>query len=256
MRGEAAVARALGAIVADPRWIASAKALKRDARCHVLAGDAPGFGPIVVKVWRLTRAKDILARAIGATQALRHWRGAEVLPSLGVATAEPLAALRRGASEMLIMRRVDGLSLLEHIDEVVRGVSPLTPRERAEIARAVGGSVRALADRGWFNRDHKPSNLIVDRAPGSAPRIVVIDAVGLRRDRLREGGLRMLTSLMLEPMGVGRTPPSTLRMRALLEASDGASIRARKSAWRAVAQAIDEHGDPTPKINPLAQRPG
>ncbi len=257
IRGDPALTRRLASLIEDGAWLGRCAVLKRDRRCVVRAGDAPGVGRVVVKTWTLTRPRDALSRLAGSTQALRHWRGAATLASLGVPTAEPLAVFRRGRAETLVMREIPGKSLLRHLDEIARDVSTLDARGRAELARAVGDGVRALADRGWFNRDHKPSNIIVTEregpmAPGEARfAIGVIDAVGIRRDRLRCGGLRMLTSLMLEPLGVDCPPSRALRMRALLGASDGASLKARKSAWRAVSQAVDEHGDPTPKINPL-----
>lgn len=287
---DAALALAMG--VRSEQWRAAARALKRDARVIVRAGDMPGTGAggafrarIVVKTWRLTRVKDLLNIALGRTQGLRHWRGAMLLTRLGVATAAPLALFRVGREETLVMREVPGKSLLAHLDEWERGVGDLRAGEAGAIARAVGAQVRRLADAGWFNRDNKPSNLIVidhgapgtapgtapgaapGTAPGTAPgvrpgtgtgthaggrfEIALIDVVGIRRDRLRVGGLRMLVSLMLEPMGVGRAPRRAMRMRTLKEASGGAPLAARKSAWRAVEQAIDEHGDPTPRINPL-----
>lgn len=214
-------------------------------------------GPIVVKTLTLRRTKDKLNALLGRTQSQRQIRGARLLRDIGVETAEPLLLIRGGGRETLALRAAPGRSLLRLMDDL-RHRRPGAPGFGAQcgVARAIGGQIQRFSDAKRFNRDHKPSNLIVDLS-GEAPAVAVIDAVDIRPDRLSVGGLRMLVTLMLEPLGCGCPPSRTMRMRTLIAATtderhpDGAPLIARKAAWRAVAKAIDEHGDPTPRVNPL-----
>lgn len=256
-------ARVLFSAVADPRALAeearrAGRTLKMDSRSRVRLLEASSAGPIVVKTITLTRPKDRLNALLGRTQLQRQVRGARLLHSIGVATAEPLLLIRGGGRETLVLRASPGRSLLQLMDDVHRrrAGAPGLAAQRA-VASAIGAQLQRFAGATLFNRDHKPSNLIVDLA-GEAPTIAVIDTVAIRPDRLSVGGLRMLVSLMLEPLGCACPPSRTMRMRVLLAATtdenrpDGAPLVARKAAWRAVEQAIEEHGDPTPKVNPLA----
>lgn len=243
----------LARAVLSESWEAPPRDIKRDDRTSVRRARAADRD-IVIKSWRLSRPKDLLNTLLIRTPGRRHWRGAARLARLGASSAPCLALLRSRAglrfTETLLLEAVPGATLLEHLDMAARGASPFSWREQRELARAVGAQVRGLTTQGWFNRDHKPSNLIVN----SPNRVVMIDVVAIRRDRERTGGARMLTSLMLEPMGVGCVASRTMRMRVLKEASGGASLSARKMAWRGIAERIAAHGDPRPKINPL-ERP-
>lgn len=248
-------ARAVALAVVDASWARGAEEIKREQRTSVRRGEALGR-EAVVKTWAWTRLKDWLNALLGRTAGQRHWRGAERLKMLGVESAACLALVRRlegfGVRETLVLEALRGKTLLEHLDELKRGVSGLSFAERCALAEAVGAQVKGMTTRGWFNRDHKPSNLIVV----SPERVAVIDTVAIKRDRERTGGARMLTSLMLEPMGVGCAASRTMRMRALIAASGGASLSARKMAWRGIAERIAAHGDPRPRINPLTSASG
>ncbi len=250
----AAIARAS----LDGEAMLGARVLKQDERVTVLAATLNIGGDAVrtvIKTWRLVRARDAANRLAGSTQALRHWRAARWLASIGVRTAEPWAVFRRrvGGSlqETLAMEALPGRTLLHHLDEIARGVSALSALERHSIAAEVGAQIGAITGAGRFNRDHKPSNLIVVEGAPPGARVGVIDCVGIRPDRLRVGSARMLASLMIEPTGMGCVPPRTLRMRCLAALLGGSPRSARKAAWRAVGALIAEHGDPTPRVDPL-----
>lgn len=255
VRSGCADSRAIARTVVGASWARGAEEIKREKRTSVRRGTACGR-EVVVKTWAWTRLKDWLNALLGRTAGQRHWRGAERLRALGVESAACLALVRwregMGVRETLVLEALRGKTLLEHLDEMKRGGSGLTFAERVELARAVGAQVKAMTTRGWFNRDHKPSNVIVV----SPARVCVIDTVAIKRDRERTGGARMLTSLMLEPMGVRCVASRTMRMRVLLEASGGASLKARKAAWRGIAERIEDHGDPRPRVNPLARASG
>lgn len=227
---------------------------------------------VVVKS-RLGRGvTEAVKAAAGQGRLARQWRGAAVLKKLGVRTARPFALVRHlgalSASETLIMEALDGRSLLEHLAH--RDLDPVT--ERA-VAEAVGAQLALFAAGLRYNRDHKPSNLIVSIPPGGAPQIAVIDCVAVRLAPIGLGGVeRMLASLVLEPTGCG-CPPTPWEMRRVVRAAARAMLSRRSATegtraappppapgavgalawalWRAAAEIVEAHGDPTPKINPL-----
>ena len=255
---------ALALALSSSAFAGSAHTLKRDTRSVVVRGAVTIAGAptdVVVKSRRLTRPKDLLSLAAGRTQALRHWRAAEWLASVGVPTAAPLLLFRQRSgvtlTETLVLAAVPGRTLLHELHDLRRGFSALGVRQRHALAAEIGRQITSITRHHRFNRDHKPSNLIVaPPSPGLPPRVAVIDCVGIRRDSARVGAARMLTSLMLEPLGVGCPPPLPLRMRCLAALLGPDTPRsARKTAWRAIARLISDHGDPTPSINPLETPP-
>lgn len=255
---------ALASAIASPESLAGARILKDDRRSTVVRMDHTPAGSVVVKTRLLNRVRDRLDTLLTRTQLERQIRGARTLQRIGVATAEPLLLVRGAdratgaARESLVTRALPGRTLLHLMDDIARGPAqaPSFAAQRA-VARTLGRQLQRFAAAGLFNRDHKPSNLIV-MFNDSPPEVAVIDTVAIRADRLKDGGLRMLTSLMLEPLGCGCPPPRTMRMRTLIAATTddahphGAPLIARKAAWRAVAQAVHEHGDSRPRVNPLA----
>ncbi|MBL8762614.1 MAG: hypothetical protein JNL50_15065 [Phycisphaerae bacterium] len=141
-------------------------------------------------------------------------------------------------------------------------------REELAIARELGRQVRRMIAHARFNRDHKPSNLVVLSHAGR-PSVAVIDCVAIL-PLSRGGGAgaaleRTLASLYIEPLGVGVPPRrslilSTLRAALWIEPAPGSvSIPARcrakrrvRALWLAVAARVAAHGDPTPRVHPLA----
>lgn len=259
--GEAAEAwaRALG-----EDWTASATTIKAEGDCGVWRATLAGRD-VVIKTWRLKggprrRAQSILT----LSPAWRHWRAARALDAAGFATARPLAiatiAIDAAPAEALVLEALPGPTALEAL------ARPLAPPVENAVARAIGAQVGRLAGAGWYNRDHKPSNLIVTHlprsdAPGEA-RVAMIDCVGFRRitpgshDHLA----RMLAKLLIEPIGCNLPPRRALRWCVLRSAA--ASDRAQRSRpearaqlrglWNDIERLVSEHGDPAPKLNPLA----
>jgi hypothetical protein len=234
------------------------------------AGDSGGGGaaaPVrcVMKVRRARSLVDRVRFLLRLSPLDREVFGAQMLAAMGVATAEPLAiGVARGsvgALQCVLTAVVDGDSLLELIAARGRGV-----RREHEIADAVGVQVAHFFACGVYNRDHKPSNLIVTGGVDGdgVPVIAVIDAAGVRRGKKPKS---MLASLVIEPLGCGCLPRRALMMRALraymggvlagMEAeaesgmARGVERAAVKDLWRAVARMVAEHGDPTPRDNPL-----
>lgn len=251
---------ALAGALSDALWVSRAEILKQDERSSVLAGDS-AEGPIVVKSLVLDRARDGISRLFGMTRLMRQWRGAERLAALGFHVATPMALWRglddRGRCvESFAMRRLEGRTLLQHL--AARDL-PAGAEEAA--AMQAGSDIAMIARSGLLNRDHKPSNLLLlprTYAPNGewgACRIAILDTVGVRRERSAvRAADRMLFSLIVECLGTGVAPRVRTKAAALRAARLGLGLP--RSASRALRQSIEgrlaRHGDPTPKVNPLA----
>ncbi len=140
------------------------------------------------------------------------------------------------------MERLDGPTLLEAITS---GES--SARWQHALAAAAADQVSAMVGRGRYNRDHKPSNLVVVVGSGDSggPILAVIDCVAIRPCRRFDFGAMkwMLSCLVIEPMGIGLPVRRALCMRAL------ATIQA-VSWWGEITGMITGRGDPKPRVDP------
>ena len=217
----------------------------------------------------------------------RHLRNAAWLETHAIPTARVLLLARAGRSELLIMDALPGRSLLHHLADPRR-----TPTADHALADAAGELVARVTHAGRCNRDHKPSNLIVTALRPPIAEISIIDCVGLIAlgplTRPIQGPLRMLSSMVIEPLGCNVLPRRALLMRTLrayLRASwhlaehprahrpltsepesytfpipisdeqrawELASIRA---FWSEITRTVLAHANPVPAINPLATPP-
>ncbi len=182
-------------------------------------------------------ARDVLA----PSRAMRQVRGAALLEQAGVRTGRPALLLRearKGAAiEWLVLDWLPGEDLIEALGRRERSTS----WEHALAARA-GELARRLSEAGIFNRDHKCSNLIV----GPDDEIGVVDTVGVRRSRRRDGLERMLASMLFEAAGTGLLPRRAILMRCARSAcGDGA-----KEMWRRLSERLARAGDTTPAVDP------
>ncbi|MBK7406511.1 MAG: hypothetical protein IPJ41_18430 [Phycisphaerales bacterium] len=212
----------------------------------------------VVKCLRVGSVRQRLGCLLHATPAWRHWRNARWLREHGFSTGEPLAVLHAeetdggGAFECLVLQYLPGRSVLDLLAS-----GDLGPRERRHLAGAVGRLAARMSREGRFNRDAKPSNLIVTSLHETGAHLAVIDCADLRPCRVGDHAVvaRMLASAMLEPMGCGVVIPLTMRARciaAAAEALDPRDARAiARSLWRRTREIVASHGDPTPRENPL-----
>jgi tRNA A-37 threonylcarbamoyl transferase component Bud32 len=237
--------------------ISAARVLKDDAGAGVYSAEV--LGRRVVLKWRALSGVDRLKALLGAGRALRHWRGALWLEARGIRTARCFAIARDagGTREWLAMEELAGETLLEVLAE---GHSV---KEQHALAREVGRVLGAIEAGGRANRDSKPSNLFVLDGPGNKwPRIAVIDCIAVRPLPLvgRARALaRMHASAVIEPMGCGIAIRRALLMSGLL-ATFSPMTRARRRdernrRWLAVRRIVEGHGDPTPRVNPLAGMP-
>ncbi len=238
----------------DPRaWLdwmrgfepGAARTLKIDEGTGVWRAGMNGRD-VVVKMWEHRTLGARIKLLLRGSRAWRHWRGAAWLEASGFTTARTLALMTEygpgGPRQWLVMEFLAGETVLEAIAGGGLGV-----RREHGLAAALGGQVSDMVARGRFNRDHKPSNLIVTGWAGDEPTVGIIDCVAIRPCRRFDFGAmrRMLASLFIEPLGVGAAPRRTLCMRALT------AIQA-KGWWRELEQMVREHGDPRPRVDPLA----
>lgn len=263
-------ARILRSTIPDPDFLArallapsfsdAAHTLKRTDRSLVLAADLPLHPgqtptPIIAKSLILDRLKDRLSRPLGLSSPQRQYRAALLLHSRGFAVADPLLLLhhtdqRRRVVHTLVTRRIPGESLLHHLAS-----SPLPLSDHhLRLAHSLGLLARRLIDAHLFNRDLKPSNIIL-ALPTLTP--TIIDPAGVRRIHpwQRHAAARRLllartlASLILEPTGLGFPPPPRLRAIALRAAEPDRAARA--ALRRIIRRLILTHADPVPRHNPL-----
>lgn len=278
-----------------PQTARRATVLKDDKRCTVLRSDPAGQPPIVIKTWRLSRPRDLANRFLHRTQALRHAHAVSTLARLNIDCAPALLVIRgrdganRRIHETLVMPLVPGRSLLHHLADAHKGESPLSRAQTRALADAAGALIHTLASNNLFNRDGKPSNIMVapwtgsgDAAPITAngqgeqrrptadtrnnhpinnnnhdnnddktPRLTVIDAVGLRAASPREAIERMLLNLLLEPIACGCPPSPSHRAHALRAATPGWSHAERRALRARIEKRLRKRGPITPRIDPL-----
>jgi len=157
---------------------------------------------------------DRLKCAAHASRLHRQWRGSERLA--GIAPTAPLIALVRGQRDQqsvltLLMGEVPGPTLLE---QMATGAAD-------DLAEPVGSLLGRLTRSRLFNRDPKPSNLIV-----SPDGLAMIDTVAIRRTLQPVRSLaRMLAALVLEPTSVGCPPGRDWIERAARAALREAGLR-------------------------------
>lgn len=244
--------RVVAKAVCDERFGVSARVIKSDDRTAVLAGEAAGYG-VVVKALALDRLKD---RVRAVVRLSRHWRqarGSETVRDAGV-DAPPVLAIVRGVDpsghrvEALIMDRVDGPTLLRAASD-----RALSSRGQRLLLDRIGFGVGRLARQGVFNRDHKPSNLIVGSDEAGDPLLVLIDCADIRRAATSRALVGMLSKLLIEANGTGVSVSAREQVRVARAARREAEFDLPLGELLAqVRRDVEAHGDPRPKVDPLA----
>lgn len=249
------------------RAFTPARTLKREAHSAVFLGQLRGRD-VVVKIVDLIGPIDRLASHVGLARLQRQWRGHERLATIGVATGQPICLARleepgTAPRLLLALQYVPGKSLLQHVAD-----NDLTVKAEHRLAAALGRQIASIAMHRRYNRDHKLSNLIAVDPESAEPTIAVIDAAGVRHKRKRSRNnvaARMLFSAIVEPTGLNLRVRRSLQIRVALacakkmlgeERSVKPTREARDLARHLLARArarLQLHGDPTPRINPLAK---
>lgn len=253
--GGGARSRTIARGVCDGSFVASARIIKNDERSTVFSAEIAGY-PVVVKTLALDRVKDRLRARFGRTRLSRQARGAARLESCGVHAIQPYAIVRGLTGEgepveALVMPRAEGPTLLRAALD--RTINPHTARELLDqIGADIAGMVRA----GLYNRDHKPSNIILHTDERGAIQPVLIDTADIRRC-LAKGGTRMmarmLAKLRIETIGTS-VPVSIAEQVRVARSAQRSSNRSGslRELLIEVQGIIDAHGDPKPRHDPLA----
>ncbi|MGH7132749.1 MAG: lipopolysaccharide kinase InaA family protein [Phycisphaerales bacterium] len=226
-----------------------AQVIKRDGDAEVLATELLGQ-PVIIKRWRARSAYEKLKMKLGFGRANRHARGTRRLQDSGIPTARVLASQllpeQDGTlAQTLILERLPGKTVLEHLAD-----NDLSPRQQHALARRIALDMAALIRAGYYNRDHKPSNLIVTSTDAADPRAAVIDTVAIRRAG-DIGAIRMLASLYIEPLGCGVPPRRALAFRVVRTLANEGLGKPYQQLWMYAGNVIRNHGDAKPKISPL-----
>ncbi len=245
-------------------WVDGAVVMKSEGGSWVRRATMMGR-EVVVKCRELGTVWKRVKFGVGMGHGAKQWRGAERLMKAGIATGRPLVMARAVVDgrvcEVMVLEFVEGKTLLEILDEVKRGVGPGV-REQHAIARAVAETVVKSAKGGFYNRDHKPSNLIVRRDADGRWDIAVIDCVGLKwRAPVDDSGNEwMFAALMIEAIGCGCGPRRALWARVVMSLgwTNGGRERVRLRDLREevveqVELEIKVHGDPRPRVDPLGR---
>lgn len=224
---------------------------------------------VVIKIERLSSVRKRVQALFRKTKAHRQWRGALIAQHAGVRAAQALAVLHgRDAAgrhvELLVLEAIPGKTLLEHMDEVARSVSPLSVREQHRLAEAVGrfyvNAIIAAA-----NGDPKPSNVIVlnDAAEHDdvLSRFAFVDTTDVQATKGSPDW--SLAMVQIESLGCRCPVRIGLRMRALrafaaerkASAHDTRPLRTHmRGLIQTLTEIVGREHDHTPKDDPLALR--
>lgn len=273
--------------------------LKRDEHTLVARLHASP-SPIILKLQHPASPLDHLKALFRQSRLWRQYRNARWLIDHRLPTAQPLAMLslrdhpHLPAGTYLAMHALDGQTLLDHLAHIAR-LPAITVGDAVRAQHALADAAGALVAnllraqppkaRPRYNRDHKPSNLIVTAISPDHAELAIIDTVAIDpHPALSHPTLplrRMLFALIVEPLGCGVLPRRALLMRGLYAylrrewaidpgfpsmsqpprdqppvALSGLTFDqwARdsvRSLWPAILQTLQAHGDPRPRINPL-----
>jgi len=156
--------------------------LKQDERSIVTRHELDGRSWIV-KRYHLPAIKRRVYGLVRRTPPWQEWSGAKILSRIGVRISPPLAIVH---PDVLVLAYHEGASLHDWMRRTTDS------EKRLNVAEQVGRQIGRITAAGWVNRDHKPTNLLIDAAceTGDAEP-VLIDPAGMRR-RTPDKALRML----------------------------------------------------------------
>ena len=207
--------------------------------------------PVIIKC-RSAGHFSFLRSTVGQSPMQNELRGLRSLALLNIPASKPIAYIRAAHCEAIVLSYVPGPTLLE-----VLSSRRLTIPQEISLCRAVASEICSLLRASYFNRDNKPSNLIVV-GDFSSPSIAVIDAAGIKSSLGRTFALRlMLASLYIEPHGTWNTVRNSLCMRMLVIISKELGARSQdtrresRNLWRLVQNQVEYHGNPRPTHDPM-----
>ncbi len=196
--------------------------LKRGRRTHVTSVRAGGQA-LVVKEYLPLGPSDRVKDLLRGTRAALAWRAAQHLAACGIATAEPVALLERGASRYLVTRLVEGAVALDRL-LARRFAGPLTRPAldaKRRMVRQLGRWLRRVHDRGIYHNDWSMKNILTaDRQGRWAFYLLDLESVTFYKWLTHRRRRKNLSQLNDAPVGVTATD----RMRFLV-AYAGADTR-------------------------------
>jgi hypothetical protein len=260
-------------------WLSGATPVKAEGRAWALRARLLGMD-VLVKAQALTLRRR-LQRLASATPFHRHWDGARWLERQAIATPRPLCLARGhlagtpgghpgGATLLLVTQWLPGLTLLQWLRDGAGRQAGGRVAEEA-VGAAAGRLVARILGAGRYNRDHKPSNLLITRLDEQGCELAVLDCADLRPLRpigLFHAACRMMASMVIEPTGCGCAPGNVLCRRALRgylhaawtgphpdprdeEPVDPAwEHGSARMFWRLTAARVAAHREPRPRTPP------
>ena len=180
------------------------------------------------------------------TPAWREWRYGQLLHRRGLRVIQPIALVHFTDSgrwrQALITRFVDGPSLHHWLKKCppVGSLDRAQQCRRLAVASAVGRQVGQITSVGYTNRDHKVSNLVVDKECERGGDPTLIDPARIKRRRRDDQVYLMVARLWRSARRAGEvTSRERLAvLRALLE-SDASLEPAGRHRLRTSAERID-----------------
>ena len=177
----------------DPAWIEHiepAEVYKHDARSRVWRIEPTDGRAYVVKRFEFNPLRQALGVAAGLHPGQRERRWSAKLAAAGLPVASIVASGTQGRGlglRLWLVTPYVGVSLfnLFHHGQLA------DQARRVAILDAVGRLTGNLAHQGYFNRDHKASNIVID----AGDRPVLIDYGAVRRSRGDWDTQRMLSNL-------------------------------------------------------------
>ncbi|MBX3315987.1 MAG: hypothetical protein KF902_03875 [Phycisphaeraceae bacterium] len=262
VEGDAAEAKSRWVSVFSGRdWAVGAEVFKQSPHSSVLRSMVLSRD-LVLKTRHASGLKALAQSLTQSGREERQWSGSEWLRSIGLSAPHCVAIVagsRDGAPvRTLITEYVPGHTLLWQIARGLVKEDPESPPSRA-IAYETGRGIAQIIKSGRFNRDHKPSNLVVVAAGPPVARISIVDAVAIQPYKPAERAhalARMIASLQIEPAGIGHPIPHTFLKRIVDAIAHEMVGPADADSWSrdmlsSAEQHVQKHGDPTPQHDPL-----
>lgn len=170
--------------------------IKRSESGDVVSADVQIGGrplSVVVKVPRRKQWHRWVTDVLRGDRAMRAWTRAWELIARDIPTAWPIMVVRRTRlgyplESAIVFERVDGLPLAR------TNLAEMTGGERDTLFRRVGRLLRRIDETGYYHRDAKSDNVMVER--GNVPLLVDLD--GIRELTFGRWSLpRMLSSMKM-----------------------------------------------------------
>lgn len=238
-----------------PSTLGGYEVLKYAPDSEVVRATLEWAGGSIDAVGKRSHTKNVWKRIFASWYRSRERRSFDAgfaLLEAGIGTAMPLALVERRRPRVescLISRFIPGLV---DLDQVALALLPSLPPTRAlrvkrAIVEEVGNVAVALAQRGWYHRDFKASNIMLSNWDGTTGplRVWLLDLEGLERTAdgaTRRSSRRMAVRLAASLMGYASVTRTDL-LRFVQRYLDrlGSKGQPWKTAYRQFASAAGQY---------------